>query len=60
MARRRRTVDGFDVGRLQMDKAKWALVGGLKEESRIYIVSSFEDWEVGFRISKDLGEEVNN
>src|SRR5271154_5823625 len=59
MANRSRTVDGCSAGRLERDNLRCAFVGGLNEESRMYKAESFEERDLGLRISKDADENVN-
>lgn len=49
-------MDGTLGARQDRAKPRWALVGGLKDESRMYNVSVFDDREVGLRIWKPVLE----
>ena len=49
----------FDA-RGNVARARWAFVGGLKEESRMNIVSSFGGRDGGLIISKDLEEDIKD
>ena len=60
MARRRTTVEGTLGVRDERARPKWAFVGGLKEESRIWIVELFDVRPVGLRIWKSLLERMKD
>jgi len=60
MARRSSTVTFLSAGREDVARAKWAFVGGLKDESRTYRGPLLECLEDGLRTWKVSEDDVKD